>query len=177
MQSLISPNIRRMKIVRCDKLTSLFGVSIVQTMLLEELDIRGCDGLQHIIIDDVKYDSECMKYTFVMAKLKSLLVYGCNQLKYVFGQPHHENHLSNHNIQSQIDFPALENFSLLHLPNIIGICQNNYHPKWLVLQGFQLMKCPQFTITAISDFMGYLDTRQFDFLTRKVHISFCFSFL
>ena len=169
---MISRNIRTMRIAECHKLTSLFTVSILQTMLLEQLDIHSCDGLKHIITDDSN-DHGHEKYDSAMPNLKHFGVYNCSQLKYVFGQSHHESHLSYpyHNIQIQIDFPALEYLKLSELPNIISICQNNYHPKLLALQNFQLRKCPQFNI----DFMDYSVARKSDCSTRKVpHFVFVF---
>ena len=141
-QSMNLSHIIKMKLVKCDlKLISLFNLSIVQTMLLEELTIKGCHGLKHIITDE-KDDESHMNYDSILPKLKLLFVEDCNQLMFVIGEYHHEIHDI---------FPALERLSLRDMPNIKRICQNNDHPRWSALQKLELIECPLFIITVKVD--------------------------
>ena len=157
-------HVKKIKLVECQKLTSLFSLSIVATMLLEELRLEGCHGLKHIITDGRNGESQ-MNYGSILPKLKLLNVKDCSQLIYVIGEYHQENHSSALDV-----FSALEELCLSNMPNIKTICQNNDLPWWSALQKLELIECPQFSITTISDFKVYSDESHLDqLLTTKVH--------
>ena len=157
-------HVKKIKLVECQKLTSLFSLSIVATMLLEELRLKRCHGLKHIITDGRNGESQ-MNYGSILPKLKLLNVKDCSQLIYVLGEYHQEIHLSALDV-----FPALEELYFSNMPNIKTICQNNVQPRWSAMQKLHLIECPQFSITTISDFMVYSDESHVDQLpTSKVH--------
>ena len=167
-------HVKKIKLVKCEKLTSLFSLSTAATMLLEELRLEECHGLKHIITDERDGESQ-MNYGSILPKLKLLDVKYCSQLIYVIGEYHQENHSSALDV-----FSALEELCLSNMPNIKAICQNNDQPRWSALQKLDLIECPQFSITTISDFMVYSDESHLDQLpTSKVHHFFflIFSFI
>ncbi|RZC26436.1 hypothetical protein D0Y65_004884 [Glycine soja] len=78
-----------LKINGCPMLTSLFMPSSVQTLeLLEVLEIYDCSELKRIIEEveegNVEYVSNQSHISLALPKLRSLYVYGCHRLEYIF---------------------------------------------------------------------------------------------
>ncbi|XP_054819511.1 disease resistance protein UNI-like isoform X3 [Prosopis cineraria] len=85
-------NLRELDIQGCPMLTSLFSMSVAQSLSqLEEITIKRCSNLRHIIMNDehnatdgrqeIFQASECLNSMF--PKLMSLTVEGCDNLEYV----------------------------------------------------------------------------------------------
>ncbi|XP_027342057.1 disease resistance protein At4g27190-like [Abrus precatorius] len=168
-----------LKFENCPMLTSLFSPAVIQSLgQLEVLNIRRCDGLKHIMTDEdaeiVLDDNGQQSYRLMFTKLKHLVVKWCEkleslipvtfskglkqlecleidkapELKYVF----HQDQLScqNQNELHVIEFPVLKLLKLLHLPNIINICPESYHPMLPCLQNLYLQQCPQLNVMSVS---------------------------
>ncbi|KAI9071967.1 hypothetical protein K1719_046069 [Acacia pycnantha] len=77
-------NIRKMTLLRCSKLKSLFSVSIATTMImLEKLKIVGCEELKDIITNATE-DDDHLNCTSIFPKLRSIYVKDCNKLEFIF---------------------------------------------------------------------------------------------
>ncbi|XP_028789368.1 uncharacterized protein LOC114745383, partial [Neltuma alba] len=159
---------------------------------LEVLDICGCHSLQNIVADEgteiVVADSE---YQMTFPKLKTLIIYQCTRLEYLmpntFAQSltHLEvldirraNKLTSVFVQSIHKEPSPENFQLIefcalsylslnNLPNIISICQGNYHPTWPSLKSLNLGGCPQLDLRSINYWLVISGLRQKDYETSE----------
>ncbi|XP_028758770.1 probable disease resistance protein At4g27220 [Neltuma alba] len=159
---------------------------------LEVLDICGCHSLQNIVADEgteiVVADSE---YQMTFPKLKTLIIYQCTRLEYLmpntFAQSltHLEvldirraNKLTSLFVQSIHEEPSPENFQLIefcalsylslnNLPNIISICQGNYHPTWPSLKSLNLGGCPQLDLRSINYWLAISGLRQKDYETSE----------
>ncbi|XVF70604.1 hypothetical protein PTKIN_Ptkin11bG0176200 [Pterospermum kingtungense] len=87
-------NLQRLKVMvinMCYKLAFLFSPSLAQTLLhLEELQIRDCEELEHIISTEVESDDDgtvsntCFYPPIYWPKLKTLEITSCRELEYVF---------------------------------------------------------------------------------------------
>ena len=151
-----------MNIWDCPQLKSVFTLSNAITMQLEDLDIRRCDGLKHIITvsgdDDANYSS-------ILPKLRRLDVFECKQLEYVFGE-YHQNHTSN--LKIDIHVPALEELILGGLSNMVSICSTRYYLNCPSLKRLSIWYCPPSAITSITDFMTHSDARQLEYIDMQV---------
>ncbi|KAK7300783.1 hypothetical protein RJT34_11633 [Clitoria ternatea] len=81
-------NLKFLKIERCQMLTSLFMLSIGQTLeLLEELRISKCSKLKHVIeVEEGNVDYvSCQRHSsLLLPKLRILDIEGCENLEYIF---------------------------------------------------------------------------------------------
>ncbi|XP_027337503.1 uncharacterized protein LOC113851230 [Abrus precatorius] len=157
-QSQILRNIKELVLQYLSKIEFIFSLSIAPTMLVETLRIRHCDELKFIIID-IGDDRGGNDWSIVFPKLKELYVKGCEKLEYIFG-----NYPDNHKNQNEIHFhlPVLECLKFRFLPNLIGMCLENYHPRVSSLTVFELNECPNFTIKSIGDLTVHSDPSQLD---------------
>ncbi|XP_028773328.1 uncharacterized protein LOC114730425 isoform X4 [Neltuma alba] len=188
-------NIRTMKLVNCSNLVSLFALSFASHIFLEILIIEECHELRCIVADgdDVQALMNCRS---IFSKLKELHVLRCNaveylfpafvfrspshlkyvtisdapKLKYVFGTNHHDDTSchENQNIETYIDFPALESLCLEVVPNLVSIFPKNYYIRGLSLKSIVLDISPKFVIKSFTDFMIGWHANQHDFTTTKV---------
>ncbi|XP_061375401.1 probable disease resistance protein At1g61300 [Gastrolobium bilobum] len=159
-QSQMLHNIKEIQLYRVSKIESVFIMSITPTMMLETLIIRECDELKHVIID-TKDDRGGNNWGDVFPKLEKLLVKECGQLEYIF-----EIQLQNHN-EIQILLPALKYLEFHKLPNLIGICSENYRITFPLLTEFTLSECYQFSIKSIGE-LSVHDSRELGTTTIKV---------
>ncbi|XP_022633267.1 uncharacterized protein LOC106753631 isoform X2 [Vigna radiata var. radiata] len=106
-------------------------------MMLEILTINHCDGLEYIIDTDDEYGKDNMKAIF--PNLKTLSVFKCLLLKYMFGQYH----VANKDYKEiHIQFSALESLSLHDLPKFVSICSTNtLTVTWPSLKDFVCYSC------------------------------------
>ncbi|XP_045786924.1 uncharacterized protein LOC123882159 isoform X2 [Trifolium pratense] len=78
-------NLRRINIVRCEKLEIVFSTSILRFLpQLRDLRIEECKELKHIIEDDDSENKKSSDTKTCFLKLNKLVVIKCNKLKYVF---------------------------------------------------------------------------------------------
>ena len=79
-------NLTRLKIMKCEKLKTVFSTSIIRCLpQLLYMRIEDCKELNHMIEDDLENKSTNFLSTKTcFPKLKTLVVQKCNQLKYVF---------------------------------------------------------------------------------------------
>ena len=79
--SLFLCNVREMEVDDCPQLKSVLSLSNGITMQLEDLDIRGCDGLKNIVT--VSGDDDDANYSSILPKLRRIYVNDCKQLEYI----------------------------------------------------------------------------------------------
>ncbi|KAF7842583.1 putative disease resistance protein [Senna tora] len=155
-----------MTITSCSNWTSLFTLSIASSMsFLESLEVKGCDGLKHIVTNEGDNAHDHMTYSSIFPKLKeisirkcsfleyifpashcrsfnnleSVRIIGVNKLRYVFGKCYCEDNLPPHNQNVEIHLPALKILRFDDVPNLVSIGTENYHFAALSLTKFE---CP-----------------------------------
>ncbi|CAI8586530.1 unnamed protein product [Vicia faba] len=177
-------NLEDLYISHCPKLTCLFTLAVAQNLAkLEKLQVLSCPALKHILIDDDKeeivsaYDHRLLLFP----KLKRLHVRECDVLEYiipitftqglvqlecleivcniklkcVFGLSSHQDG-QNQNELKIIELSALEELTLVMLPNINSICPEDCYLMWPSLLQFNLQNCGEF-------FMDY------PLMEKKIH--------
>ena len=81
-------NLKVLELRDCPKLTSLFTLDSVQSLLqLQDLIMDGCNELKHIITEEMKKqniedDNDQITNPLPFQKLKNMIVRSCTQLKY-----------------------------------------------------------------------------------------------
>ncbi|XP_058764096.1 uncharacterized protein LOC131637522 [Vicia villosa] len=146
-QSEFLCNVRKIVLNDLRKIKSVFVLSIAPKML-EVLEIRRCQELEHIIIDTGDHDSTGgINYGNVFPKLKKLEVDDCVELKYIFGHyPNdHRNYIENH-----LHLSSLEYVYLRELPSLVAICPKQYHTTLPVLNILVLKNCSQYDSRSVN---------------------------
>ncbi|XP_028753122.1 uncharacterized protein LOC114712746 [Neltuma alba] len=191
---LYQSNLRKIEITGFSELTSLFTISIASSLkLLETLEVRRCNKLEHIITDDGPtrlghvnvhsifpklqevYVCRCnnLEYVFPASyskdfkDLKSVSIEEAGEMKYVFGECHAD---ENHNVQGKLNLPALEKIGLEDVPNMVSICVGNYYVEALHLEYISFEGCLQLPQTLIDFFVG--GHKKQECLSRKKALSF-----
>jgi hypothetical protein len=102
---------------------SVFILSIVPIMQLENLKIMNCDELKHIIIDTGDHNTGGNNCINVFPKLKELYVKNCEQLEHIFGHDtsDHQNHM-----EIQLRLPELRRLDLCNLPSLVAMSQTTF---------------------------------------------------
>ncbi|KAI9124925.1 hypothetical protein K1719_004252 [Acacia pycnantha] len=160
-------NLKFLNIVNCPLLTSLFPVSVSHTLLLlEQLTIKRCHGLKHIIEGEDGVDiwedmifpkwevlsvCYCDRLEFIcpsfcvqgFVQLKSLFIRDAPQLKFVFGEHAGEETSICDRIETKIVLPLLEELELENLPNLLSICSESYHLFWPSIMKVKWIECPR----------------------------------
>ncbi|XP_058743220.1 uncharacterized protein LOC131616021 isoform X2 [Vicia villosa] len=175
-------NLEDLYISHCPKLTCLFTLAVAQNLAqLEKLQVLSCPALKHILIDDDReeivsaYDHRLLLFP----KLKKLHVRECDvleyiipitlaqglvhlecleivcniMLKYVFGLSTHKDG-QNQNELKIIELLALEELTLVMLPNINSICPEDCYLMWPNLLQFNLQNCGEFFMVSINTCMA-----------------------
>lgn len=170
-------NLEDLYISHCPKLTCLFTLAVAQNLAqLEKLQVLSCPELQHILIDDDRdeisaYDRilllfpklkkfhvrECgvLEYIIPITLAQGLVQLECleilcnENLKYVFGQSTY-NDGQNQNELKIIELSALEELTLVNLPNINSICPEDCYLMWPSLLQFNLQNCGEFFMVSIN---------------------------
>ncbi|KAI4308493.1 hypothetical protein L6164_031563 [Bauhinia variegata] len=145
---------------------SLFSLSTAQNMLLEQLIVRECHGLKHIITDVEEVDFEHMSYDSILPELRNLDIEECNLLEFIL--PACFAHCASNLMYLRIN-------KGLELKSVFGQCYhlshqdgNVIHMKHLALKELRLWDCPKLsTCKFINDFMICSDAREPDFITTK----------
>ncbi|XP_045829778.1 uncharacterized protein LOC123921330 isoform X1 [Trifolium pratense] len=174
-------NLEDLYISHCPKLTCLFTLAVAQNLAqLENLQVLSCHALKHILIDDDDDREEIIVYDHrpLFPKLKRLhvrecseleyiipitLAHGlvllecleivCNQkLRYIFGQSTHK--AAQNQNQVKIELSALEELTLVMLPNINSICPEDCYLMWPSLLSFNLRNCAEFFMVSINTCMA-----------------------
>jgi hypothetical protein len=119
---------------------SVFILSIVPIMQLENLKIMNCDELKHVIIDTGDHNTGGNNSINVFPKLKELYVEDCEQLEYIFGHDtsDHQNHM-----EIQLHLPELKDLHLVNLPSLIAMCPKQYRTTYPYLEKLVLYNCSQ----------------------------------
>ncbi|XP_054813440.1 probable disease resistance protein At4g27220 [Prosopis cineraria] len=150
-------HIKKMKLVdfSLNSKSTLFTLSMASMILWEELTIKKCDGLKHLVTndeDDYKDQKNCSS---IFPNLKKLKIKECNDMDFLFpstisleiknlrswmirdapklthivGQYHHEDLSANQNQQNEqhFDLPTLEFLCFKGVPSMISICVQNYY--------------------------------------------------
>ncbi|XP_054799808.1 uncharacterized protein LOC129304154 isoform X2 [Prosopis cineraria] len=158
---------------------------------LEFLKIHSCDLLEHIIVDEVKEivangsgDQRSVRFAF--SKLKTLRILDCGQLEFLMpvsyahslaqleclsiAEANKLKSLFSPSIYEELDqdkfhnvqFLALNTLILENLPNMVSICQENYHLKWPSLKDLTVRNVPQLKIKSINRWIGIYGLRKGD---------------
>ncbi|XVF79103.1 hypothetical protein PTKIN_Ptkin14bG0192700 [Pterospermum kingtungense] len=100
------PDLKVVKIERCNKLKSLFTSSLIPSLrLLKELSLSGC---KELVTDKTKSNTLCLP------SLETLKIIECPSLKYVMP------------LSSAPGLPHLKMLELFHLPNLSNFGPENY---------------------------------------------------
>ncbi|KAJ1410871.1 Leucine-rich repeat domain superfamily [Sesbania bispinosa] len=168
----------------CPKLTCLFTVAVAQNLAqLEKLEMLSCPSLRHILTDDNREEistddhshrllfpklkklhvRECSKLEYIipitfaqgLVQLECLEIV-CNQeLKYVFRQCTHRDQVAGQSENElKTELSALEELTLINLPNINSICPEDCYLTWPSLRQFSLQNCPEFFMVSINTCMA-----------------------
>ncbi|KAJ1441238.1 Leucine-rich repeat domain superfamily [Sesbania bispinosa] len=151
-------NLRNLKILRiqieiegnCTAGEVLFSMSVAQSLQqLEELHIKSCGELKHIIASGREHDSNTNEEIAPALKNSHLCdaqleEANASKLKYVFGECDCKDH-SSHHFENQIMLPCLEEISVHDMENLVGICPENYLAKWPSQRTLSVSHCPQLT--------------------------------
>lgn len=188
LQSLKDVNIKRWR-----KLKSLFSPSLVQSLvLLEELNIQGCDELVTLFAD-AEIESKTSSLPLSLPKLKTLRIDVCSKLEYVvpitlaqglpalaslsvsdwdelkqvFGMPNEQDGVQHH---GSLLLPSLQDLQLICLPNLTTFVPQNYIVKAPSLKRLEANDCSKVTNLPIQQAINQLE------LKLKVHFLTLFSF-
>ncbi|XWS10273.1 hypothetical protein CRYUN_Cryun39dG0061500 [Craigia yunnanensis] len=148
------------EISHCRRLKYLFSPSLAQSLvLLEQLSIVCCDGLEHIIESDSGH-----VHLPLLPKLTSLEINRCSSLEYVFkiplaqGLPHLKSvsisdapqlkqifnmAKEKNGVDHAIALPRLQHVNLYNLINLSCFCSENYPIVSPSLEKLILMGCPR----------------------------------
>jgi len=163
-------NLKVLSISECPLLTSLLVQSIVQSLvLLEELKIRSCSALRHII-EEVEEGNDVLtlpklrflsiekcdnlEYIFSaflaegLTSLGNLTIFDNLKLKYVFGNEK-EHNLAVYPSVQQTDTRNLNTLKLMKLPNVIDIWPEYCRPCLPNLQFLYCIDCPKLLDSSI----------------------------
>ncbi|XP_027343123.1 uncharacterized protein LOC113855691 [Abrus precatorius] len=111
----------------------------------------------------MRHDEDRKNCTSIFPKLKEISIRGCDQLEYVIGPNHHED--DGRNLEFHMDFPALEELTLIRLSKMINICPRSYVVSLPSLKHFGLDTCPQYN--SVTDLVMSLYSRQLHRTTNK----------
>ncbi|TYJ29545.1 hypothetical protein E1A91_A06G075100v1 [Gossypium mustelinum] len=104
-------SLKVLEITHCNKLTSIFSISVVQTLRsLEELKIYDCDKLKSVLME-LEIDTEPNK--LCLPNLKTVEIVKCPSLEYVFP------------LALTQGFPRLQKVQLVKLRNMRGFVAGN----------------------------------------------------
>ncbi|KAI4331947.1 hypothetical protein L6164_016892 [Bauhinia variegata] len=167
-------SLKMLELIACPYLTSVFTCAAARSLVvLEELVIKRCDGLKHIVSDEEKDNDK--KYSALMfPKLQRLYVNHCRQLEYlipvsfdlvqleslsiisatnlihVFGQSSTSHKDHNQNRLQIINLPILKKIEFDYLPKTKAICPENYCPLWPSLKELSWKVCPTLKVESIN---------------------------
>ncbi|XP_054811972.1 uncharacterized protein LOC129313105 [Prosopis cineraria] len=187
MQSLI--NIKKMELVTCANLISLFALHDASILSLEELTVKRCDQLKCIVADEGGATTH-MNHNSIFPKLKQLDMSECNvveylfpasafrspmhlerlrikdapKLEYVLGRSSHDDNLShqNQNIKICIDFLALKSLGMHNVPKLVSLCPKNFCLRGLSLEAIIL----DIDISSMSSIKSFNDFMVCDHATQ-----------
>ncbi|XP_028779160.1 disease resistance protein At4g27190-like [Neltuma alba] len=159
-------NLKFLNIFSCPRLTSLFAISTMCTLLsLQELRIESCGELKHALEGEGDGDAwensrfpklkilsidKCRKLESVcpvflaqrFVQLQRLSITTAPQMKFVFGENADEEQPLRDQDEIQIALSLLEYLTLTNLPNLVGICSKRYHLRWLSIKTIEGEDCP-----------------------------------
>ncbi|KAK2406712.1 putative disease resistance protein [Trifolium repens] len=146
IQSKILYNIKEIVLTHFPKMKSVFTLSIVPIMQLENLKIMNCDELKHVIIDTGDHNTGGNNSINVFPKLKRLYVKNCEQLEYIFGHDtsDHQNHM-----EIQLRLPELRRLDLCNLPSLVAMSPKQYQTTFPSLERIDHRDCSQVDIKSI----------------------------
>ncbi|KAI4308198.1 hypothetical protein L6164_031296 [Bauhinia variegata] len=180
-RKVLFSNLVTLRLEECQKVTSVFPAASMSGALgkLEEIKIRHCSKLKHIIAEDeleerniggggsnlrpfqnlrVLEVQECESLESIipvlfaqgLQKLEDIKLRKNPKLTYVFGTQR-DYHLSLFEIVSlvEIKLPALRRVRLKSLSDIIDICPENCHPSSPNLKDVECIECPGLGTTTI----------------------------
>ncbi|XP_028800061.1 disease resistance protein At4g27190-like [Neltuma alba] len=159
-------NLKFLDISGCLRLTSLFPVSAMFTLLsLQELRIERCSELKHVIEGEADGDARenlsfpklkilsvdnCCKLESVCSvflaqrfvQLQRLSIANAPQMKFLFGENADEEQPLRDQDETQIALSILEYLTLTNLPNLVGICSKRYHLRGPSIKTIECEDCP-----------------------------------
>ncbi|KAK8648281.1 hypothetical protein V6N13_129039 [Hibiscus sabdariffa] len=154
----------------CEKLESLFSPSLIRSLvMLEELKIRGCHELKAILPEsenDGEIESNTSSLPLCLPKLKildihwcrkleyvgpvtsaqglpalaSFSVYGCGELKHVFGMAKKQDGVEHPGV---VRLASLQDVRLEGLKMLTGFVPENYVVKAPALKSIRACQCPK----------------------------------
>jgi Leucine-rich repeat (LRR) protein len=173
-------NLEDLYISHCPKLACLFTLAVAQNLAqLEKLQVLSCPALKHILIDDddreeiIVYDHrplfpklkelhvrECSELEYIipitlaqgLVQLECMEIVCNHKLRYVFGQSTHKDGQNQNEIK--IELSALQELTLVILPNINSICPEDCYLMWPSLLSFNLQNCAEFFMVSINTCMA-----------------------
>ncbi|XP_028780189.1 uncharacterized protein LOC114736226 [Neltuma alba] len=159
-------NLKVLKVNKCPLLTYLSPVSAVCTLLsLEELRIKCCNELKHILEEDggvdawvslrfpklkILYVRNCCNLESVcpvflarrFVQLQELSIVNALQMKSLLGENAGEEEPMLDQDETQIVLPLLEYLNLKNLPNLVQIYSERYHPRCPSIKTIEWRDCP-----------------------------------
>ncbi|KAI9187247.1 hypothetical protein LWI28_025932 [Acer negundo] len=162
------PNLKKLSVYDCDRLTHLFTSTLARNLLqLESICIMGCKELEQIIVKDHTEDDHvqlglfpnlssisvkrCGKLKTLfpavtiarsgLQKLRTLNVESSSQLEEMFGHKD-EADMTSHR---EMVLPQLEKLTLRDLASLVNFCPIGYHFIFPSLSELVVTKCPMIT--------------------------------
>ncbi|XP_054812687.1 uncharacterized protein LOC129313516 isoform X2 [Prosopis cineraria] len=178
--------------------STLFTLSMASILLWEELIIRKCDGLKHLVTsdgDDYKDQKNCIS---IFPNLKKLKIRECNDMEFLFpstisleiknlrswtikdapkltyivGKYQQKDIFANQNQQNelQLDLLALQFLCFQGEPNVVSICAMNF--DFLVPQSLQTISLADCGIKSFNEWKFCTSEEHLDWkITKKTNAS------
>ncbi|KAK0601237.1 hypothetical protein LWI29_022368 [Acer saccharum] len=129
---LLFPNLSSIDINWCDKLKSMFPVSITHLLSLQNLrtlTLWYCNGLTHLFSTNLARN---------LLQLESIHVWNCGELEQIIVEDHTED-------DHVLLLPQLHKLTLRQLTSLINFCPVGYHFIFPSLSSLEVTECPKLT--------------------------------
>ncbi|KAK0602692.1 hypothetical protein LWI29_036007 [Acer saccharum] len=129
---LLFPNLSSIDIKWCDKLKSMFPVSMAHLLSLQNLTtlvLDNCQGPTHLFSSTVARN---------LLRLESIYIWNCGELEQIIVEDHtKDDHV--------LLLPQLKELNLRDLQSLVNFCPVGYHFIFPSLSSLEVLRCPKIT--------------------------------